>query len=365
MNARRAFLLAGLVLAAVGAGGVAVTYGAFSGSTSNPGGSFSAKRVFPGTRTAAAWSVSDASTATATDVSDPLAYQDARSTTTTAWATTFASNRYLDFDYQASSPAGVAVSGITFSLRLLPTTSTDSICWYAETRVRSTDTLIAAHGSSGSPLYCETGTTFTTRTVSLTELATSDQLNDLRVRVYGRNTVAARASKVDLATVGATMLSATTTRYGDDLVDAAGGSPATTSWSLAAAGGTTYATGNNWKNAYSATRYISFSIDSLGIPAGAVITGATLQFAYGSPSGSSISWFCDVIAGGSTIATHGSSSAPISSTTTSRTDAVSLPEVDTVAEANALTIKAYLWAAANNKPSSHDLVRLDVSWYLD
>jgi hypothetical protein len=70
--------------------------------------------------------------------------------------------------------------------------------------------------------------------------------------------------------------------------------------------------------------------------------------------------------GATLLAAHGSSASTIScnSTTSYRTDTVSLPEVATVANANSLTVKAYMDDTLVQK-TQLDLVRLNLTYYLD
>ena len=109
-------------------------------------------------------------------------------------------------------------------------------------------------------------------------------------------------------------------------------------------------------------------LGSLDVPTGATVTAATLTFAYRSVTGSTISWYCDVLSGGSTLATHGSTGTPISSTsstTTPQSDGVTLTEINSAARANDTTVKAYLKSSTNNKAAQIDQVTIDVTWYLD
>jgi hypothetical protein len=364
----RNLVLAALVLAGLAAGAVAVTYSAFHGTTSNPTSSFSAKRVFPGTRTTASWTIRDAAGGGAeTNADDPLAVSGDGlvKTNGTNWATTFSATKYLEFDYDGHLPAGIAASGATFNLRIVGATAADTICWYVATYVKSTGTLITDHGSGSATCAANPASP---ATVSLSELTTTDHVNDLTVRVYVRDATAARKSNVDVATVTGTYLSTSFTQNEISYNDFSSGASVRTAWTLWSDADSTSYTTAGWGTAFAGTKYVRLVLGSLGIPTGATVTAATLTFAYHSATGSTISWYCDVLSGGSTIGTHGSSTTPISSTastTTPQTDSVSLSEVNTVARANDVTVKAYMKSSTNNKAALLDKVTLDVTWFLD
>jgi hypothetical protein len=365
---RRNVVLAALVLAALAAGAVAVTYSAFHGTTSNPTSSFSAKRVFPATHTTSAWTVRDAAGGGAeTNADDPFAVSGDSlvKTNGTNWATTFSATKYLELDFDGHLPAGIAASGVSFNFRIVGATVSDNICWYVATYTRSTGTLINDHGSGSATCAANPASP---ATVSLTELTTTDQVDDLTVRVYVRDATAARKTNVDIATVTGTYLSTSFTQNEISYNDVSSGASVRTSWGLWSAADTTSYTTVGWGTAFSGTKDVRFVLGGASIPTGATITSATLTFAYRSVTGSTISWYCDVVSGGSTIATHGSSGTPISSTsstTTPQPDSVPLTEVNSVARANDVTIKAYMKSSVNNKAAQIDQVTLDVIWSLD
>jgi hypothetical protein len=360
-------LLAALVLAGLAAGAVAVTWSAFTGTTSSPAGSFSAKRVFPGTRTTASWTIRDASGGGAeTDADDPFAVSgdSLMKTNGTNWATTFSATRYLEFDYDGHLPAGLAASGVTFNFRIVGATAADNICWYVATYAKSTGALISDHGSGSATCAVNPASP---ATVSLSELTTTDQVDDLTVRVYVRDATGARKTNVDVATVTGTYLSTSFTQNESSFNDFSSGASVRTTWALWAGADTASVTTGGWSTAFGASRYAR-AVLGLDVPAGATITSATLTFAYHSATGSTISWYCDVVSGGSTIGTHGSSTTPISSTssiTTPQTDSFALTEVNSAARANDLAVKAYMKSSSNNKAAVLDEVTLAVTWYLD
>jgi hypothetical protein len=103
--------------------------------------------------------------------------------TASPWAATFSTTASLDFYYRSAS-------------------STDTLCWYAETYNGAT--LLAAHGSSTSTISCRTATTaFSTDNVSLPEISTVANANNLTVKVY-MNSLLAQKAQIDLARLNLT-----------------------------------------------------------------------------------------------------------------------------------------------------------------
>jgi hypothetical protein len=363
---RRLLLTALLVLAALGAVGVSLA--AFSSTTTNPGSSFTAKRIFPGVRSVASNDIRDASAGGAeVNSSDPFTNAaDGRTTTTSNWSNAFAANRWIEYDLNSPLPSGLAVSSPQFEFRFAATGAARTTCFYFEVYRRSTLTLIGTHGSSGSPVGCVTGTTQTTFPTALAEVTSTTIANDLRIRVYGRDT-ASRGMVIDLATVtGSTPYSSFTlneTTYRDQ----ADTTIATTIWSIAAADAANYLSVASWANAYNAARYLKFSTN-LFVPAGSTITNANLVYSYRpNTNGHNICWFFETYNGAVLLAAHGSSGAPISCDNTSATyttDTVPIPEV-TVAALNNLVIKVYHWRVGGTGQSRTDFARVDVDYYLD
>jgi hypothetical protein len=231
----------------------------------------------------------------------------------------------------------------------------------------STSTLIGTHGSSGSPVACVTGTTQTTTPVSLPEVTSTTIANDLRVRIYC-NDSKNRASAVDMVTITASTPYASFTAYEQSFVDQATGTATTTNWGPASSGdGFNYQTTAAWAATFSTARYAKLTFDP-AVPAGAVITAASLDFYYRSASGTdTLCWYMETYNGATLLAAHGSSTSTIScstATTSFSTDNVSLPEVSTVANANNLTVKVYMNSLLAQK-AQLDLARLNLTYYLD
>ena len=193
-----------------------------------------AVRIFPGTRTTPAFSVTDASSGTGVDASAPLAFAaDGLTVTTKAWDTTFATGRYLDVDLNAPLPAGLAASGATFAIDMATGDAGQTACLYLDVRRISTGSVLGTFGSPASPIGCVTGTSVQEVSTSISAVvATTDVLNDLRVRVYVRSS-GADAVSIDRAVVSGSTPYVAFTLYPVSFTDAADGAPAVTPWNLA------------------------------------------------------------------------------------------------------------------------------------
>ncbi len=364
MSRRLVLLLAVLALAVV-AGAVAVTYAAFRGTTSNPTSSFNAKRVFPAQRTTYSWSIRDASAGGAeTNRDDPFAVAgDTRTlANATNWTTAFTA-RNVEWNYDGHLPAGVAVSGVNFNLKLVGVTATHNICVYVATYVNSTNTLISDHGA-GSAVCNTTGAQ---RTVALPEITTTDQLNDLTVRAYVRDATVAGRTNIDLATVTGTYLATALTTNETSFVDNSAVAAVTTLWSLFdGADATAYTIAANVTTVFGAARYIKFKTAS-DLPAGAVVTAATVTIVFRSSTAVQSCYYMEAYsnAGATLVATHPTAAAPNCVANATRvTSTASFPEVTTAVQANDLTWKVYMRNAGSSR-LVFDQVKLDLTWYLD
>jgi hypothetical protein len=189
------------------------------------------KALFPGERVTPAFQVGDASSGTEVDRSSSFAFSgDNLTATTSAWSTSFASDRYLEFDLNDSLASGVAVSIATFDLRL-GSSGAGEACYYFEVRRISTGAVVGTHGSSGSPVGCVTGTTPTSFSTAIPSLASTSIANDLRIRLFGRESGSA-PMVIDLATVGGTTPHQTFTLYPVIFGDAADTTLDTIPWGL-------------------------------------------------------------------------------------------------------------------------------------
>jgi hypothetical protein len=341
----------------------------FNAITSGGPMTVSSKRIFPGVRSTSAWTLRDASGGAAeANADDALSYADATVKATSNWSSSFASNRYLEFDFNSAWPGGVSVSSATFNFRMAANGAGETACFYIAVYRASTSALLATYGSSGSPIGCNATIVQTTYTQSIAGAVTdSTILNDLRVRVYG-NESGGRPMKVDMATVTGSTPYMSYTAYEQIYRDQANTTLTTTNWGVAISGdGTNYPSAANWSSSFSALRYLKLTFDP-AVPSGSVITSASVDFYYRSnTAGNTACWYLETYNGLTPLGTHGSSGTPIScntGNTTFSTDNVTLSELTTVANANALTIKVYM-KESGNKKTQIDFARLNVNYYLD
>lgn len=128
----------------------------------------------------------DASTGTASTTTWSLDAADAAQYTSAAnWSTAFSSTRYLQFTFPAYLPSGTVVTAATFTHSYKSATAGDNTCHYFE--VYSSTTLLATHGSSGSPVSCNSTTSFVTDAVSLPEVNTAARANTVVIKEYVKN----------------------------------------------------------------------------------------------------------------------------------------------------------------------------------
>lgn len=352
-----------LVVAGLVAGATGVAEALFSRSAA-ASIAVGTKRIFPAAHTWSAWSIRDAAGGGAeANTSEPLsAAADGRTATTGNWSTAFAANRWYEVDYPDVLPGGVAVTAAT--LRLTYRSTSGTTCVHVEVRRRSTGAVVATRGTSASPLGC-TGTATATLTSPIAEVTTTDVADDLRVRVYGRNTSASSAVLDEVTITG-------TTAYGPYSLlpvlatNAASGSGLVSRWALAAAGdASVYASVANWSNTFATSRYVRFSF-AAEVPTGATVTDAVFTHTYRDQGGSSACYWLEVYAGASLVGTHGSTAAPFCATGTGYgTDTIDLTGVTTAAAANALTLKLYMRVASGTRRVQHDRVTVTVRYHLD
>jgi hypothetical protein len=335
-------------------------------SLASSSATLSTKRIFAGVRSAWPSDVRDASGGAAeTNSSDVLSYADGLTVTTKSWSSAFAATRFDDLDFAGGRPAAVPVTSATFNFTFAPSRSNDDACFYVEVRRASTNALLGTHGSSGSPSACSTGSTVAATVSVSSEVTSTDIANDLRIRVYANNSTN-RPLKIDLASVSITTPWFTTTLFEKRWDDEANAAAGVVLWPFVASDGTAYTTVGNLASAFNAARYLKFTPNQ-AVPTGAAISSAQVQFAYKSATnGDTTCWYFEVYNGATLIGTHGSSGTPVScnATTSYATNTVSIPEVDTVAEANNLVLKAYLRNSGSRK-ASIELVQVDLGYYLD
>jgi hypothetical protein len=338
----------------------------FSSLASGGGGNLSTKRIFPGVRSAWPSDMHDASGGGAeTNSSDVLSYAEGLIVTTKSWSSAFSTTRFDDFDFSGGRPAGVPVTSATFNFTFAPSRSNDDACFYVEVRRASTNALLGAHGSSGSPSACSTGSTVNATVPVSAEVTSTDVANDLRIRVYANNSTN-RPLKIDLASVSITTPWFTSTLFQKRWDDEANAAAAVVLWPLVATDGTAYTTVGNFATTFNAARYVKFTPNQV-VPTGATISSAQVQFAYKSATnGDTTCWYFEAYNAATLIGTHGSSGTPVScnATTSYVTDTVSLPELSTVAAANDLVLKVYMRNSGARK-ASVELVQVDLNYYLD
>jgi hypothetical protein len=171
-----------------------------------------------------------------------------------------------------------------------------------------------------------------------------------------------------MATVTGSTPYSSFTAYEKTYRDVSSGTAATTNWGPAvSADGSNYQTASAWAATFSTTRYVKFTFDP-GVPAGATITAASLDFYYRTTMvGDNACWYMETYNGATLLAAHGSSGSTLScnnSNSTYSSDNVSLSEISTPANANSLTVKVYMDDTLLQK-TQIDLVRLNLTYYLD
>ena len=351
-----------LALVVLGTVGTAGSTLALMAGSATDGSSFGAGSIFPGVRTVAAWSVGDSSSGTEVDKSDPLSYSaDTLVSATGAFAAAFAATRFMQWDYNHSLAAGLAVSSPTFNLRVLPNAAAQTACWYIEVRRTSTNALLATHGTAVAPYGCVTGSTYATVSVALPEVSTTDIANDLRIKLFANETAAA-AVKIDLATVTGSTAYGSFSLYEETMSNAATGTATITPWSLATVDATVISNATNWTTAFAATRYLRFTFDP-GVPVGSAITSASFTHTYQSTTAATSCYYFEVYSGATLLGTHGSAATPVSCATNAAwvTDTVTLAEVNSVARANGVQVRMYVRNSGSSK-TRHDRVLLSLTY---
>lgn len=219
-------------LATVVAATVGLTLAIFTAQHQGQG-VFGTKAIFPGERVTPAFVVGDSSSGTEVDRSSPFAVPaDGLTTTTGAWSSAFAAGRYLEFDLNDSLASGIAVSTASFDFRFA-SSGAGQACYYFEVRRISTGSVLGTYGSAGSPLGCVSGSTLTAFTTLIPSVSTTSIANDLRIRVFAKES-ASSTIVVDRATVGGSTAYQAFTLYPVVFRDAADTTPEVIPWGLAA-----------------------------------------------------------------------------------------------------------------------------------
>jgi hypothetical protein len=348
-----------LILAGLAAGGK--TFSAFSKTTSNASDRLQSARIFPHDRTVVAQKISDASGAAANDATNPVAYADSLLLTTSAAATTFASNRYLDIELAGYVPDGLTPTSVQAEIDFGDNNiDAQRSCLYFETRRASTDAVLNTWGSPASPLACNSGTIPTPVTQTLTAVTSAAIANDLKLRLYfsdeGANAVLISRVVVRFVSLGHTW----TVRpiAGSDSLDT---TPGALQWGLAKADGSSWQNSTIWPAAYNAAKYVTFGFPD-AVPASAIVSAASFEYRWANNAAGTHCFYFEVYNGATLIGTHGSTGSPFcTSSTTQATSTVSLPEVNTPDRANNATVKLYVWGGGR---TNFDLVALHHSYQL-
>jgi VCBS repeat-containing protein len=127
-----------------------------------------------------------------------------------------------------------------------------------------------------------------------------------------------------------------------------------------------FVSSSGWPTSVDSGRYLKLTFPAY-VPPGSVVTGATFRHEYRSATpGDTTCYYFEVYEGVTLLATHGSAAAPAScnSATSYLSDAVALPEVDTVTDANTLSVKLYIWNSGG-RATHHRLAELGVTSSLD
>ena len=127
---------------------------------------------------------------------------------------------------------------------------------------------------------------------------------------------------------------------------------------------TAYLSSSGWSTSFSSSRYLALTFPAY-VAAGSTVNGATFTHTYRSETaGDTTCYYFEVYGGATLLATHGSTSSPVSCTgATWANDVVSLPEVDSVAKANDLHVRLYVRNSGGGR-SLHRLVTVGVDYSL-
>ena len=95
-------------------------------------------------------------------------------------------------------PTGAVVSGTSLSFAYKSAQAGDTACWYLE--VDNGTTPIGTHGSTVTPISCNATSSFVTDPVTLTEVDTPAEANNLTLKVFMKDS-GAKKTLIDLARV--------------------------------------------------------------------------------------------------------------------------------------------------------------------
>jgi hypothetical protein len=345
----------------------AATFASFAAAAfvdaNGAGATVSSKRVFPTSQASSAWELQDSSSGTASSRSDSWATVDARRFTTATLTTAFSATRYVELTLHSPLPTEVPISAVTLNVTMAASGGGTG-CIYAEIRRASTNALLGTHGSSTTPLACSSSTTQTTTISPLAYITSSTVADDLKVKVFLRSSSSQRIA-FDRVTVTGDVYSTAFTLLETSVTNRSSGTATTTPWALATSDTRNYSPASAWTAAFAPGRHLEFAFPPL-VPTDATITDVTLRHAYASATAAiQTCTYVEIYAGATLLASRGSATSPLScnSTTTQVTDVIDLPEIDTAAELNALTVRVYVRNAAAGQ-SRHGLLTATTSYSL-
>jgi hypothetical protein len=108
------------------------------------------------------------------------------------FATTFNAARYVKFTPNVAAASSAVITSAQVQLAYKSATAGDQTCWYFE--VYNGATLIGTHGSSGTPVSCNSTTNYVTDVVSVPEVSTPAIANAVVLKVYMKNSGSRKAS---------------------------------------------------------------------------------------------------------------------------------------------------------------------------
>jgi hypothetical protein len=127
-----------------------------------------------------------------------------------------------------------------------------------------------------------------------------------------------------------------------------------------------FVSSSGWSTSFDTARYLALTFPAY-VPEGSAINGATFRHEYRSAqTGDTTCIYFEVYSGPTLLASHGSAGAPVSCNALAgyAFDAVALPELDTVTEANTVTIKLFV-SNSGGRASQHRTATLGVESSLD
>lgn len=201
---------------------------------------------------------------------------DGSTRSTTAWSTAYAAGRYMQYTFPTIVPTQSTISSVSFTKTYRSATNGANFCWYFE--VYSGATLLATHGSSGSPVSCNSSnTTWQTDTVSLPEVDLGTEANGIIVKEYGKSSGSA-AEVLDLVQVSVTYALGTGSGCaspGTQSVESTGDATVQQANPTAASGTATTANVQSQNSSRNKRMLIFFSMPA--VPTGCSVTGAALR----------------------------------------------------------------------------------------